>query len=148
MITDSDNIREKRLSLYKDDLDQINSTLKEFISIADANCALLIDKDGYMVTRAGSLADIDMQGVATLVAGSFATARTMARLLGENEFCLLFHEGKKKGNIQINLVGDHCFLVSAFDARTTVGMVRLYAKEATEKLVRILDSIPNRMVTQ
>ncbi len=147
MITDSDNIREKRLSLYKDDLDQINSTLKEFISLSDANCTLLIDKDGYMVTKAGSLADIDMQGVATLVAGSFATARTMARLLGENEFCLLFHEGKK-GNIQINLVGDRCFLASAFDTRTTVGMVRLYAKEAAEKLVRILDSIPNRMVTQ
>ena len=140
MITDSDNIREKRLSLYKDDLDQIHSILKEFISLADVNCTLLIDKDGYMVTNAGSLADIDMQGVATLVAGSFATARTMARLIGEDEFCILFHEGQS-GNIQINLVGDHSFLVSAFDARTTVGMVRLYAKEAAEKLVKVLKPV-------
>ena len=140
MITDSDNLREKRLSFYKDELDQINSILKEFINRSDATCSLLIDKDGYMVTKAGSLEDIDMQGVATLVAGSFATARTMARLLGESEFCILFHEGKS-GNIQINLVGDRCFLVSAFDERTTVGMVRLYAKDAAEKLEKVLKEI-------
>ena len=139
MITDSDNIRENRLSIYREDLDQISSVLKEFVSLSDATCILLIDKDGYMVTKAGSLADIDMQGVAILVAGSFATARTMARLLGENEFCILFHEGKK-GNIQINIVGDRCFLASAFDQRTTAGMVRLYAKEAADKLLKILEA--------
>ncbi len=139
VITDSDNIREKRLALYRDDLEPIGSILKEFVSLSDATCTLLIDKDGYMVTHAGDLADIDMQGVATLVAGSFATARIMARLLGENEFCVLFHEGKK-GNIQINIVGNLCFLATAFDQRTTAGMVRLYAKEAADKLLEIFES--------
>jgi len=117
--------------------------LKEFLNLSDSKCNILIDKEGHMVTKAGTTEDFDMQAVAALVAGSYAATREMARLLGEDEFSVLFHQGKRD-NIQLTLVGDRTLLATVFDERTTIGMVRLYAKEATEKLLKVFDDIDNR----
>ena len=143
MITDSDNIREKRLVFYKDDIDRINEVLKEFLQLSDSKCNMLIDKEGHMVTKAGSTDDFDMQAVAALVAGSYAATREMARLLGEDEFSVLFHQGRRD-NIQLTLVSDRTILATVFDERTTIGMVRLYAKEASEKLKEVFEDIAER----
>lgn len=96
-----------------------------------------------MVTKAGSTEDFDTQAVAALVAGSYAATREMARLLGEEEFSVLFHQGKRD-NIQLTLVGDRTILATVFDERTTIGMVRLYAKEATQKLLKVFEEIRTR----
>ena len=98
-----------------------------------------------MVTKAGSTEDFDMQAVSALVAGSYAATREMARLLGEDEFSVLFHQGKRD-NIQLTLIGDRTILATVFDERTTIGMVRLYAKEASEKLTKIFDKINNKQI--
>ena len=42
------------------------------------------------------------------------------------------------------LVGDRTLLATVFDERTTIGMVRLYAKEATEKLLTVFEEIAGR----
>jgi predicted regulator of Ras-like GTPase activity (Roadblock/LC7/MglB family) len=117
--------------------------LKEFLNLSDSKCNILIDKEGHMVTKAGTTDDFDMQAVAALVAGSYAATREMARLLGEDEFSVLFHQGKRD-NVQLTLVGDRTLLATVFDERTTIGMVRLYAKEATEKLLKVFDDINGR----
>ena len=96
-----------------------------------------------MVTKAGSTDDFDMQAVSALVAGSYAATREMARLLGEDEFSVLFHQGRRD-NIQLTLVGNRTILATVFDERTTIGMVRLYAKEAAESLQRIFSGIAKR----
>ena len=96
-----------------------------------------------MVTKAGSTGDIDLQSVSALVAGAYAATREMARLLGEDEFSVLFHQGKKD-SIQLTLVGERTILATVFDERTTIGMVRLYAKEASEKLDSIFHEIFTR----
>lgn len=96
-----------------------------------------------MVTKAGTTGDIDLQSVSALIAGSYAATREMARLLGEDEFSVLFHQGKKD-SIQLTLVGNRTLLATVFDERTTIGMVRLYAKEASEKLDVIFKDIHER----
>ena len=132
MVSDSDHLREKRIVFYKEDVERINDVLNEFLKLSDSKCNILIDKEGHMVTKAGSTGDIDLQSVSALVAGSYAATREMARLLGEDEFSVLFHQGRKD-SIQLTLVGDRTILATVFDERTTIGMVRLYAKEASEK---------------
>ena len=64
----------------------------------------------------------------------------IAKLVGETEFSVLFHQGKKD-HIHMSLVGDRSIMVVIFDDRTTIGMVRLYAKEITIELVKIFDDI-------
>jgi predicted regulator of Ras-like GTPase activity (Roadblock/LC7/MglB family) len=144
-ITDSDNIRERVFAFYKDDLDKINTVLKEFLTLSESKCLLLIDKDGHLVTKAGESRDIDLSAVAALVAGSYAATRQMARLLGEDEFSVLFHQGRKD-SVQLTLVGERTLLATVFDETTTLGMVRLYSKEASEKLAKIFDEIHSRNV--
>lgn len=143
MVSDSDHLREKRVVFYKEDVEQINSVLNEFLKLSDSKCNILIDKEGHMVTKAGSTGGIDLQSVSALVAGSYAATREMARLLGEDEFSVLFHQGRKD-SIQLTLVGDRTILATVFDERTTIGMVRLYAKEASEKLEEIFKQIRTR----
>lgn len=143
MVSDSDHLREKRVVFYKEDVERINEVLNEFLKLSDSKCNILIDKEGHMVTKAGTTGNIDLQSVSALVAGSYAATREMARLLGEDEFSVLFHQGRKD-SIQLTLVGDRTILATVFDERTTIGMVRLYAKEASEKLEEIFRGILER----
>jgi hypothetical protein len=77
------------------------------------------------------------------VAGSFAATKQMAKLLGEEEFSIMFHQGKKD-NIQLSLVGDRTILAIIFDDKTTLGMVRLYAGQVASKLGTLFDEIATR----
>lgn len=135
MATDN-SLRQTRLVFYKDDVDSINAILDAFLKQSAAKCALLVDKDGHMVTYRGATKRIDLDTISALVAGSFAATREMAKILGEEEFSALYHQGKSD-NIQLSLVGDRALLTSIFDENTTVGMVRLYAAEAAKRLAAI-----------
>jgi len=130
------SLRETRIVFYKEDVDSINAILDAFLKQSAAKCSLLVDKDGHMVTWRGQSKKIDLDTISALVAGSFAATREMAKLLGEEEFSALFHQGKSD-NIQLSLVGDRALLTSIFDESTTVGMVRLYAAEAAKRLAAL-----------
>ena len=142
-ISANDRLRSDRLTFYKEDIDRIEKLLSEFLRLSGAKCALLIDKEGHLVTRRGEVRSIDMDTISALVAGSFAATKEMARLLGEDEFTALYHQGQRD-NIQLSLVGDRTLLTILFDDRTTVGMVRLYANETAKKLGDIYDEAKTR----
>jgi predicted regulator of Ras-like GTPase activity (Roadblock/LC7/MglB family) len=108
------------------------------LRLSKAKCALLIDKDGHLVTKQGGSSSYDTDTIAALVAGSFAATKEMARILGEEEFSVLFHQGKKD-NIHLTLVGNRTLLAIIFDDKTTVGMVRLYSNEVTKKMVLVFN---------
>ena len=131
-------LRETRLIFYQDLIRDVNRLLREFLKLSNAKCAMLIDKEGHMVTRQGVTRDLDMDTISALVAGSFAATKEMARVLGEDEFSVLFHQGKTD-NIQLSIVGDRTLLTIIFDEATTVGMVRLYAAETAKRLVELFD---------
>ena len=139
-------LRHDRLTFYKEDIDRIDKVLAEFLRLSGAKCALLIDKEGHLVTKRGELRTVDIDTISALVAGSFAATKEMARLLGEEEFTAMFHQGERD-NIQLSLVGDRTLLTILFDDRTTVGMVRLYAGETANKLADIYDVAINREPT-
>ncbi|MBU1317633.1 MAG: roadblock/LC7 domain-containing protein [candidate division Zixibacteria bacterium] len=124
------------LIIYQAETERINLTLKKLLKGSEAKCALLVDKDGHLVTRQGFTQSLDTTSLAALLAGSFASTREIAKLVGEPEFSVLFHQGKRD-HIHMSLVGDRSILVVVFDDRTTIGMVRLYAKEASVDLEQI-----------
>jgi predicted regulator of Ras-like GTPase activity (Roadblock/LC7/MglB family) len=130
-------LQEDSLIMYEDEIEKIDRTLIKLIKGAEAKCALLVDKDGHLITRQGFTHSLDTTALAALLAGSFASTREIARLVGEPEFSVLFHQGKRD-HIHISLVGERSILVVIFDDRTTIGMVRLYAKECGEELASIL----------
>ena len=129
--------------IYEEQIEKINQLLTKLIKGAEAKCALLVDKDGHLITRQGFTHSLDTTALAALLAGSFASTKEIARLVGEPEFSVLFHQGKRD-HIHINIVGERSILVIIFDDRTTIGMVRLYAKEIGGALSAIFDEKPQR----
>jgi predicted regulator of Ras-like GTPase activity (Roadblock/LC7/MglB family) len=123
--------------VYEEQIDQINAAMLRMIKKAEAKCALLVDKDGHLITRQGFTQTLDTTALAALLAGSFASTKEIARLVGEPEFSVLFHQGQKD-HIHVSLVAERCILAVIFDDRTTIGMVRLYAKESGDRLKEII----------
>jgi len=138
-----DSLRSTRLVFYKEDIEVIGKSLNAFLKNSNAQCALLVDKDGHLVTKEGEARTYDMDTISALVAGSFAATKQMAKLLGEEEFALMFHQGKKD-NIQLSLVGERTILAVIFDERTTLGMVRLYSSQVSAKLAQVFKDISVR----
>lgn len=136
-------LRDSRLVFYKEDIQQIDSTLREFLKRSKSKAAMLVDKDGHLITQEGSTEHTDVDTISALVAGCFAATREMARILGEEEFTALFHQGRKD-NLQLTLVGQRTILAVLFDDTTTIGMVRLYAAEAARKLTSLFRKILSR----
>lgn len=129
--------------LYEDQIKQIDKALTRIIKESEAKCALLVDKDGHLITRQGFTHTLDTTALAALLAGSYASTKEIARLVGEPEFSVLFHQGKKD-HIHISLIGERTIMVVIFDDRTTIGMIRLYAKEVGETLKQIMDGSHDR----
>lgn len=104
----------------------INDCLRGFLRESQARCAILVDRDGQMLARQGFTQDLDTVSLAALTAGAIASTQEIARLLGEPEFTVLFHQGQRE-HIHFSLVGSRAILMCVFDDRTTIGLIRLVA---------------------
>ena len=140
-------LRDRRLVYYKDDFDQIEKLLDEYVKLSNARCVFLIDKEGHLVTQRGVSQTFNAATLSALVAGAFAATKEMARLLGETEFSVMFHQGRKD-NIHLSLVGDRAITATVFDEKTTVGMVNLYSKELTVKFEKIFEIAAKRVTNE
>ncbi len=125
------------------DLNEINSILSKLREEAEIVCNLLVDRGGHILSYQGFTDNFDIVSLAALAAGSFASTKEIAKLVGEPEFTVMFHQGKKE-HIHIGLISDSALLVIIFDDRTTIGMVRVYANQYTQELGNILDKISKK----
>ena len=60
----------------------------------------------------------------------------MAKLVGEQEFSLLFHKGTEC-NIHFSKIDDELLLISMFGKGISLGFLRLNAVEAIERIKKI-----------
>ena len=125
------------LAIEDADLAKIQDLLDRLL--ADAACAgaLLIARGGESLAAAGAARAVDMVSVAGLAAGGFSSTAPLAQLLGEREFAAVIHEGIGQ-SLHVSAVDDATILLAVFDERTTVGMVRAFAREAATKLAAVL----------
>ena len=80
---------------------------------------------------------LDSVAFAALAAGNFAAVDAMAKLVGESEFSVLFHKGKKS-SIHFNKVNDDTILITMFTKDISLGLVRLKVNEAIKQINKIL----------
>ena len=128
------------LILYEEEFQLIVAEVERLCREANAKVVFLVDKNGQLIASSGNAAGMDTTSLASLTAGNIAATGGLAKLLGEKEFSILFHEGEKD-NMHISLVGDRVILVVIFDSRTSLGLVRLRVKRTSETLQRIFESI-------
>ncbi len=123
--------------IHEQDAARIHQILVRFLGEAGAAEALLIDRSGQLLAMEGVARALDTVSISTLAAAAFSSTSAMAQLLGETEFTVLFHEGVKQ-SIHVSTVDEDAILLAIFDERTTVGMVRLFAKEASRAVGTVL----------
>jgi predicted regulator of Ras-like GTPase activity (Roadblock/LC7/MglB family) len=78
--------------LYKEDIDRINKILSHLITESASAYVLLINKDGNLISQVGFSPNINVTSLAALAAGSFASTKAIATLIGETEFSVMFHQ--------------------------------------------------------
>jgi predicted regulator of Ras-like GTPase activity (Roadblock/LC7/MglB family) len=131
------------LVMYEEEFRCIDAELKKLHQQSNSKVVFLVDKNGQLIASAGDAHDLDTTSLASLTAGNIAATGGIARLLGEKEFTILFHEGEKD-NIHISLIGQRIILVIIFDNRSSLGLVRLRVKKASEALVGIFEEISQK----
>jgi predicted regulator of Ras-like GTPase activity (Roadblock/LC7/MglB family) len=117
------------LIIREEGLADIERALDEMLRGSKAACVLLINPhDGSLIAARGPTEALDTTSLAALAAGTFASATEIARLVGEPEFTVLFHQGKQS-HVHVSVAGQHALLMTLFGDETTVGLVRLCAKK-------------------
>jgi predicted regulator of Ras-like GTPase activity (Roadblock/LC7/MglB family) len=131
------------LVLYDEEFQKIKESLNRLAADANANVVFLVDKNGQQIAAVGDLQSLDTTSLASLTAGNVAATDGLARLIGEREFSILFHEGEKD-NIHISIVAQRVILVVIFDERTSLGLVRLRVRRAMSELEKIFEDIASK----
>ncbi len=130
--------------MYDREYREITGIVEKLLREANAKSVYLVDKDGQLITSSGETHDIDSTSLASLTAGNIAATGGLAKLIGEKEFSILFHEGERD-NLHISVVGQRVILVVIFGEGSSLGLVRLRVKRASEALARSLSKLMERI---
>src|ERR1700740_4174 len=128
------------LVMYEEEYQQIKDTLQRLQVDSNAKIVFLVDKNGAQSAAHGDMRAVDASSLASLTAGNVAATDGLAKLIGEKEFSILFHEGEKD-NIHISIVAQRVILVVIFDERSSLGLVRLRVKKASQELGEVFARI-------
>lgn len=129
-----------QLVMYEEEFAQINSICDRLTRDANAKVVFVVDKNGQLISASGQTNNLDTTSLASLTAGNVAAMGGLAKLIGENEFPNQFHEGARE-SLYMTIVGTRVVLVVIFDNRTSLGLVRLRIKKASDELSRIFESL-------
>ena len=130
-------------SFTEDDFGAITKSLERFLFDSNARCALLVDRAGQLVATVGEKPKFDPTAFATLTAADFSANDQLAKLIGENDFSSLFHQGEKE-SMYLADVARRVILVVLFDNRTTLGLVRLKMKATVDELAKFFEQVFKR----
>ena len=130
-------------SFGEEDFRAITVSLQKFLAASNAHCALLVDRAGQLVATVGEQPHFDPTAFATLTAADFSANDQLAKLIGENDFNSLFHQGET-ASMYLADVAHRVILVVLFDNRTTLGLVRLKMKETVADLTKQFEQVFSR----
>jgi predicted regulator of Ras-like GTPase activity (Roadblock/LC7/MglB family) len=125
--------------LHEQQFQQIKSVLGRLCIECIARVVFLVDRDGQPIAFSGDIGDMDTTSFSSLAAGNVAATTSMAKLIGENVFPSMIHEGERE-SIFISIIG-RSLLVVVFDETSTLGLVKIRAKRATYEIADILERV-------
>jgi predicted regulator of Ras-like GTPase activity (Roadblock/LC7/MglB family) len=131
------------LVIYEEEFRKISGICDRLMRDASARVVFLVDKNGQLIAATGQAQSLDTTSLASLTAGNVAAMGGLAKLIGEKEFPSQFHEGERE-SLHMTIVGGRVVLVVIFDAKSSLGLVRLRVKKAGEELARVFEQLSQR----
>jgi predicted regulator of Ras-like GTPase activity (Roadblock/LC7/MglB family) len=133
--------------MFPEEQEQIALVCQRLHRDANAKAVLLIGRDGQPIADAGDVTELDVTSLSSLTAGNVAATGGISKILREKDFTSQFHEGEKT-HVHITLVGGRAILVVLFDERSSLGLVRLRVKKATEEMTRLFDVVTKKAASK
>jgi predicted regulator of Ras-like GTPase activity (Roadblock/LC7/MglB family) len=127
--------------------DEIEQALVRLRRMTEAECVLLADVSGQLISLHGQMDQTDPVLVAALAAGDVAAMSELSRQIGEeNPSGAFLHEGEHK-SIYLNNVAGSLILIVIFGSDVPVGLVRLFAGRAAEELLQVTGQFEDLITT-
>src|SRR5438270_13523167 len=127
--------------MYEEEFQQISTACERLSREANAKIVSPVDKNGQLIASVGATETLATTSLASLTAGNIAATGGLAKLIGEKEFSILFHEGERD-NLHISVIGGRVILVVIFDSRSSLGLGRLRVKKASDEPNKIFGALP------
>ncbi len=132
-----DSVTSTEYAMGQEQLETIEKILQENLVESGVTSVLLIDMAGNIIVhRDNGHCSHDIYSLAALASANFAAVDTMAKIVGEEEFSLLFHKGENE-NIHFSKVNNEFLLITIFSKEVALGLLRLKVAEAVGKINRI-----------
>jgi predicted regulator of Ras-like GTPase activity (Roadblock/LC7/MglB family) len=132
-----------QMVMYEEEAQLIQTICERLGRDANARAVLVIDKNGQPIAQAGEIEQLDVTSLSSLTAGNVAATGGIAQLLQEKEFAGQFLEGEKV-NYHISIVAQRVIVVILFDERSSLGLVRLRVRKASDELTRVLEALAKK----
>jgi predicted regulator of Ras-like GTPase activity (Roadblock/LC7/MglB family) len=118
----------------QEQLEKIDEILTQNLIDIGTDCVIIIDMAGNIITaKDNGTSKYDVYSFAALAAGNFATVDAMAKLVGEQEFSLLFHKGTDC-NIHFSKIDDELLLITMFGKNISLGFLRLNVVKTIDEI--------------
>ncbi|NCQ34430.1 roadblock/LC7 domain-containing protein [bacterium] len=131
-------------AIFEEDFWAINNVLDDLLKSSKAGNVVLIDRTGQLVSHCGPDVDFDLTSFASLCAADFEANYQLARLIGEDDFSTLYHQGAKD-SMFLGKIAKGVVLVVLFDKGTTLGLVRLRVRHAVAELDKIIEGLYDKL---
>jgi predicted regulator of Ras-like GTPase activity (Roadblock/LC7/MglB family) len=112
---------------------QLQEQLDGLRHAAEGRAVVLMDSAGRLLTLVGDAPQFDLTTFVSLMAADFCATRELARVLGENAFHTVFHQGDEY-SLYLTQVTEGTILATVFDSETTLGLVRFAVRRALPSL--------------
>ncbi len=136
-------MHETQLVMYDEDFRKVLAVTQRLVKDSNAKGVFVVDRNGQLISEAGEMRGIDTTSLASLTAGSVAATGGLAKIVGEDEFPVHFHQGQKD-NLHMTLIAGRIILVVVFDDRSSLGLVRLRVKKAGAQLAKVFEEIQKK----
>jgi predicted regulator of Ras-like GTPase activity (Roadblock/LC7/MglB family) len=133
--------------MFPEEQQQISVVCQRLHRDANAKAVLLIGRDGQAIADAGDTHELDVTSLSSLTAGNVAATGGISKILREKDFTSQFHEGEKT-HVHITLVANKAILLVLFDQRSSLGLVRLRVKKASEEMTRLFEVVAQKAASR
>ena len=124
----------------KEQMEEVEKCLEELISNTGAWSILLTDTTGQLIEIQGRIDKKRAEDLTALIAGSYAASAEFIKILGKGkDVCAhsLSHEATDY-SIFSTLINELMILSVAFDNEVKLGVVRVFADQARDRLLEIV----------
>jgi len=131
------------LILTKKDIGKLEEIISDQLLDSGAEHVVLADLSGNLIMECGSLEMEDVFSLAAVSAANFAATAEIARLIGEQDFALLYHKGGKR-NVHFSRLANDYLIITLFNDNVSLGLIRLKLGSAINEMGQIFGELEGK----